>query len=76
MLNFCVFTFILYAVEGSVRTILFGNKAKSSQQRCVRNKAYKKSAATTPTRIKATKIHHKNNSTKRLGTSPKRFAFI
>lgn len=25
MLNFCVFTFILYAVGGSVKTILFGN---------------------------------------------------
>lgn len=24
MLNFCVFTFILYAVGGSVKTILFG----------------------------------------------------
>ncbi len=28
MLNFCVFTFILYAVASSVRTILFGAKAK------------------------------------------------
>lgn len=28
MLNFCVFTFILYAVAGSVKKILFGSRKK------------------------------------------------
>lgn len=87
MLNFCVFTFILYAVGGSVKTILFGGNKGSHKQAYVTGRASVGSArakikarsveATTASISKnVTPIKLKNNRKKRLGANPKRFYVI
>ncbi len=77
MLNFCVFTFIVYAVGNSVRVILFGNK---NQRKTRVNKVYTETYDTLSCCTKCKKTKHNNvtaaktygKSKRRLGTTPKR----
>ncbi len=60
MLNFCVFTFIIYAVAGSVRSILFGGKSRrktckvcSAQTERSTSRMHRRTCRITPIELKS-----------------------